>query len=419
MVRSSGRTTLTRRAKAIELWPLEKIVPYELNPRVHSDEQVQMIAASIERFGFTNPILVDRRAGIIAGHGRLRAAQRLGLAAVPVIVLDYLSESERRAYLIADNRLAQLADWDENLLAAELAALHDEGFPLDVVGFSDQELAALLDGTLAEGGQEGEDDAPPPPQIPVSRSGDLWRCGDHAVLCGDATRLSCLFDLLGTRFPSMVFTDPPYNVAYEGTAGAIRNDDLGDQFEPFLRAAVGNMVGLVRGALYICMSSSELSTLQRVFTDVGGHWSTFIIWAKSSFTLGRADYQRQYEPILYGWPAGSDHYWCGARDQGDVWQIPRPAANDLHPTMKPVELVRRAVLNSSCPGDLVLDSFGGSGTTMIACEQTRRHARLLELDPCFVDVIVRRWEQSTGRQARLAGTGEAFLAVARARDGGD
>jgi DNA modification methylase len=406
-------------ARAIEMWPLERLIPYDRNPRTHSPDQVRRIAESIQQFGFTSPLLVDSRDGIIAGHGRLLAAHQLGLAEVPVIVLDYLTDSQRRAYVIADNKLAELAGWDEDLLTAELVALNNEDFPLDVIGFSDEELAALLDGDLTAGGQEGEDDAPAVPEIAISQAGDRWVCGDHVVLCGDATQASDLDALMGGQRAAMVFTDPPYNVAYEGAAGSIQNDDLGSAFAPFLAASVGNLLRVVDGAVYVCMSSSEIDTLKRVFIEAGGHWSTFVVWAKNAFTLGRSDYHRQYEPILYGWPEGQKHYWCGARDQGDVWFISKPARNDLHPTMKPVELVRRAVLNSSAPRAIVLDPFGGSGTTLIACEETGRGARLLELDPRYVDVMVRRWQDFTGRQAVLQETGQCLTEVAQQRSPSD
>lgn len=416
-----GPVDLPRRmARAIEMWPLERLVPYERNPRTHSPEQVTRIAASIEQFGFNNPLLVDSQDGIIAGHGRLLAARQLGLGEVPVIVLDHLTDAQRRAYVIADNKLAELAGWDDELLALELAALDGEDFPLEVIGFTDQELAALLDGDPDEEAQEAEDEVPPAPAAAVSRPGDLWLCGEHRVLCGDATAAADLDRLLGGKPAAMVFTDPPYNVDYHGADGAsIQNDNLGTGFEAFLGAAIGNLLRSVEGAVYICMSSSELATLQKVFIEAGGHWSTFVIWAKNTFTVGRSDYHRQYEPILYGWPEGQSHYWCGARDQGDVWLIKKPAHNDLHPTMKPVELVRRAIQNSSPRDAVILDPFGGSGTSLIACQETGRQARLLELDPRFVDVIVRRWESFTGLQATLEDGGGTFSETSEQRGARD
>ena len=226
--------------------------------------------------------------------------------------------------------------------------------------------------------------------------------GDHRVLCGDATQMADIERLMAGGLADMVFCDPPYNVDYQRRPERfsqrrrkIANDDLGNEFADFLRRACVNMLSVTKGSVYICMSSSELHTLQKAFKDGGGHWSTFVIWAKDRFTLGRADYQRQYEPILYGWREGTDHFWCGARNQGDVWFVNKPLANTLHPTQKPVELVERAVRNSSKSRDAVLDPFFGSGTTLIACEKTGRQARLVELEPKYVDTIVRRWEQLT------------------------
>jgi DNA modification methylase len=254
------------------------------------------------------------------------------------------------------------------------------------------------------------------PEQAVTKPGDLWVLGEHRLLCGDATVLADVERVLGGSLADMCFTDPPYNVHYgssakdklRGKSRKILNDDLGDGFETFLHDACANILSVTKGAAYVCMSSSELDTLQRAFRAAGGHWSTFVIWAKHAFTLGRADYQRQYEPILYGWPAGHERYWCGARDQGDVWFIDKPARNDLHPTMKPVALVERAVRNSSKNRDIVLDPFAGSGSTLIACEKAGRQARLIELDPKYVDVIVRRWQEWTGEVAVLESGDRSF-----------
>ncbi len=397
----------TRMAERIELWPVERLVPYDKNPRTHSAEQIAQIAASITEFGFLNPILVDTASGIIAGHGRLQAAKQLALSVVPVVVLDHLSEAQKRAYVIADNKLALNAGWDETLLRSELEALEEEGFDLPLVGFSDEELADLLADPDAASGNTDEDAVPEVPAEPVTKPGDLYILDNHRLLCGDSTVLANVERVLDGALADMVFTDPPYNVDYGNTAKdkmrgnnrTIMNDNLGDGFEQFLYDACVNMLAVCKGAIYICMSSSELHTLQKAFVAAGGKWSTFVIWAKNTFTLGRSDYQRQYEPILYGWKQGIDHFWCGARDQGDVWFVNKPRVNDLHPTMKPVELVERAVRNSSKSRDIVLDCFGGSGTTLIACEKTGRQARLIELDPKYCDVIVQRWEEFTGKKA--------------------
>src|SRR5215471_3673863 len=338
-------------ARRIELWPVDRLVPYARNPRTHSPEQVAQIAASIKEFGFNAPILVDSNAGIIAGHGRLLAARKLGMCEVPVVVLDHLTETQRRAYIIADNRLALNAGWDEEMLQVELEALEEDDFDLDITGFTDEELEELLADPEEEfAGLTAEDIIPEPEERIVTAAEDFWLMDEHRLLCGDATGRDSVERVLGGGLADMVFTDPPYNVDYEGKTAKrlkIGNDALGGSFYDFLRTVSANILEVTKGAVYMCMSSSELHTLHQAFTDAGGHWSTFVIWAKHHFTLGRSDYQRQYEPILYGWREGAGHYWCGARDQGDIWFVSRPMANREHPTSKPVELVERAVANSS------------------------------------------------------------------------
>jgi DNA modification methylase len=410
----------------IERWPTGRLIPYARNPRTHSEEQVAQIAASIAEFGFVNPVLVGADGVIIAGHARVMAARKLGLAETPVIVLDHLSGPQRRALVIADNRLALNAGWDEEMLRVELAALEDDGFNLDLVGFSDEELEDLLRESETETTGNTDDDAVPETgEVAVTVPGDVWVLGDHRLLCGDATQMEAVERVLAGCLADMVWSDLPYNVNYgqtmkdklRGNKRKILNDNLGQSFEPFLRTACSNMLAVTKGAIYICMSSSELHTLHRAFTEAGGHWSTFIIWAKNTFTMGRADYQRQYEPMLYGWRKGTDHYWCGARDQGDVWFVKKPVANDLHPTMKPVELIERAIRNSSKSHDTVLDPFAGSGSTLIACEKTDRQARVIELDPKYCDVICRRYQEYSGKHATLEADGRTFDQLAEARRG--
>ncbi len=403
----------------VEYRPLDGLIPYANNARTHSDGQIAEIAASIAEFGFVNPILLDEGGVIIAGHGRLLAARNLGMSEVPTIQLAHLSETQRKALIIADNRIALNAGWDEDLLKLELEALQLDDFDLDILGFDPAEIDDLLFGE--DETEEENEDIPELPEEPISKSGDVWICGDHRVLCGDATVVTDIEKLMDGQLADMVFTDPPYNVDYGNTAKdkqrkakgksggrTIMNDNLGEAFEQFLYDAITNMLMVTKGSLYICMSSSELHTLQRAFVTAGGKWSTFIVWAKNTFTLGRADYQRQYEPILYGWKEGNDRYWCGARDQGDVWFVNKPRVNDLHPTMKPVELVERAIKNSSKTKDIVLDPFGGSGSTLIACERLGRQCRTSELDPKYVDVIVKRWQDATKKKAIHVETDEEF-----------
>ncbi len=400
-----------------ELRSIDSLIPYVRNARTHSDQQITQIAASIAEFGFLNPVLIDSKDGIIAGHARVLAARKLGIANIPVIAIAGLTENQKRAFILADNKLALNAGWDEEMLKLELQALVEQDFTPDLAGFNEAELAELLrcDHPI---GLVDADDIPDLHRQVVSATGDVWILGDHRVLCGSGTRHEDLQRLLEGRTCDLVFTDLPYNVDYSGKTASrmkLANDNLGAAFGDFLAAACQAMLQASAGPIYICMSSSELHRLHPAFTAAGGHWLTYIIWAKDRFTLGRSDYQRQYEPMLYGWRQGSTHFWCGARDQGDVWFVDKPTVNDLHPTMKPVELVERAVRNSSRKGGLVLDPFAGSGTTLIACERTKRLARLVEIDPRYVDVIVRRWQGFTGREASLEQDSRTFDQIAAER----
>lgn len=405
----------------VELVDIDRVLPYARNPR-KNEAAIAKVAASIKEYGFRQPIVVDEDMVIIAGHTRLQASQQLGLKKVPVHIATGLTPAQIKAYRLADNRTGEDAKWDEDLLAIELGELAEEGFDLDLTGFEGVELEQLLAEVESEGLTD-DDAVPEAPENPVSQVGDVWLLGEHCLLCGDATSREAVDTLLDGQLADMVFTDPPYNIDYDGSATDkkkgrkrnIKNDALGEAFYTFLHTACQHMLAVNKGAMYICMSSSELHTLFKAFTDAGGKWSTFIIWAKNHFTMGRADYQRQYEPILYGWPEGGKHFWCGDRNQSDVWAYNRPQTNDLHPTMKPVELVVRAIQNSSKGRDIVLDPFGGSGSTLIACEKTKRQARLIELDPKFVDVIVKRWEEFTGKEATLAGEDTGFAEVAKVR----
>ena len=400
----------------IEHWATSRLIPYARNPR-KNDHAVEQMASAISEFGFRLPVVAKSTGEICDGHLRYKAALRLGLEQVPVILADDLTETQIKAFRILVNRSATWADWDEDLLRLELEELRLDDFDLSLTGFDADELLEIMAGeeTTTEGTTD-EDAAPEVPVTPVSKPGDVWIMGQHRLLCGDSTAAANYTLLMAGVKAAMTFTDPPYGVNYansakdkmRGTNRPILNDNLGEDFEPFLKAALTPMIAHCQGAIYIAMSSSELDTLQSAFRAAGGKWSTFIIWAKNTFTLGRSDYQRQYEPILYGWPEGATRHWCGDRDQGDVWHFNKPRVNDLHPTMKPVELVERAIRNSCRPGDVVLDPFGGSGTTLIAAEKSGRQARLIELDPKYVDVIVRRWQEYAGVQAVREADGVRF-----------
>ena len=403
----------------VQLWPVDRLIPYARNPRTHSDAQVAQIAASIAEFGFNNPILVDTQAGIIAGHGRLLAARKLQLRRVPVIVLDHLSETQKRAYVIADNQLALQAGWDDEMLRIELAALQEDNFDVNLVGFDDSELARLLAAQDATPGLTDEDAVPETPEQPVSRSGDLWTLGDHRLLVGDATVALDVQRLMAEDSADLVFSDPPYNVNYEGYTEdrlTIKGDRMSDaDFKLFLEDTFRSYRSAVKtgASLYICHSSSWQREFQNALETAGFQMRCQIIWAKNTFAWGFGRYKFQHEPIFYCHVAGQKDPWYGDKSQSTLWEEKKPAANRLHPTAKPVELVERALVNSSKAGDIVLDLFGGSGSTLIGCERRDRKARLAEIDPKYADVIVKRWEQYTGRAATL--DGRAFDEIAQER----
>jgi DNA modification methylase len=408
-------------AQRIERWLLEKLIPWARNPRTHSDAQIAQIAASIEEFGFNNPILVDTNAGIIAGHGRLLAAQRLGLTEVPVIVLDHLTEAQKRAYIIADNQLALNAGWDESLLSAELAALREQDFDISVIGFEDEELARLLAAQDATEGLTDEDAIPALPETPTSALGDLWILGNHKLLVGDATAQPDVERLMAGHAADLIFTDPPFNVDYEGYTKdrlKIKGDRMSAaEFKQFLEAAFRSCRAAVKSgaSLYICHSSSWQREFQNALEAAGFDVRCQIIWAKNTFAWGFGRYKFRHEPIFYAHVAGEKDAWYGNKSQSTLWQENKPAANRLHPTMKPVELIERALLNSSKAGDLVADLFGGAGSTLIACERRNRKARLMEIDPKYADCICQRFQEYTGRAATLESEGRTFDETAQER----
>jgi DNA modification methylase len=406
----------------VELWPIDQLIPYVRNARTHSAEQIAQVAASIIEFGWTNPILVGSDRVVIAGHARLLAARKLGMNEVPVIVLGHLSEAQRRALVLADNRLALSAGWDLDMLRVELNSLKDEGFDLELVGFSDEELEEILrDPEETQDGLTDEDAAPEAPERPVSAVGDLWVLGEHRVLCGDATDLEAVRRLMDGAQADLVFTDPPYNVDYTGYTGEklkIQGDRMKpEEFSRFLRESFARFRAVTKpgASLYVCHASSVQREFQGALEAAGFEVRCQIIWAKNTFAWGFGRYKFQHEPIFYCHVAGKKDPWYGDRSQSTLWQEKKPAANRLHPTMKPVELIERALMNSSKGGDYVLDLFGGSGSTLIACQRRHRNARLMELDPKYADVIVRRWQEYTGDGAVLAGDDRSFDEVAAER----
>jgi DNA modification methylase len=374
---------------------VSKLIPYANNSRTHDDAQVAQIASSIKEFGFRNPILVDGL-GIIAGHGRLMAARKLGLDKVPTIDCSDMTETQKKAYIIADNKLALNSGWDTNLLSLELEQLDKDGFNLELIGFDSKELDALLAPEVVEGLTD-EDAVPDVPEEPKTKLGDIYILGNHRLMCGDSTSIDAVEKLMDGQLADMVFTDPPYGVDYQG----IHNDSR-DGLEELLRNVFANYILISKsGASIYCFHSDKCADVfHKVFREFF-HFSSMIIWAKNSLTLSQTDYQSQHEPCLYGWMNNGSHSWYSDRKQTSIWQFDKERVVG-HTTPKPISLVEKAINNSSKSGDLIIDLFGGSGSTLIACEKIGRNARLMELDPKYCDVIVKRWEDFTGKKAILS-----------------
>jgi site-specific DNA-methyltransferase (adenine-specific) len=385
---------------------VDKLIPYAKNSRTHSPEQVGQIAASIKEFGFRNPILVDNLT-LIAGHGRLLAAQKLGLEKVPTIDCSDMTESQKKAYIIADNKLALNAGWDTAMLTIEMQELQEEGFNLDLLGFDDKELNALLQPEVVQGLTD-EDAVPETPKEATTKLGDIYILGKHRLMCGDSTSITDMEKLVNGQPVDMCLTDPPYNVAYEGGTKeklTIQNDSMEDgQFRQFLRDAfvAADTVMKAGAVFYIWHADSEGYNFRGACHDTGWKVRQCLIWKKSSLVMGRQDYHWIHEPCLYGWKEGASHLWSADRKQTTILEFNKPTRNGEHPTMKPVELFEYQMLNNTKGGDIILDSFGGSGTTMIAAEKHGRYARIMELDPKYCDVIVKRWEDFTGEKAVLS-----------------
>lgn len=393
---------------------ISDLTPYENNARTHSASQVDKIKASIEEFGFTNPVLVDENLGVIAGHGRIIAAQEIGMDEVPTITLTGLTDAQRRAYIIADNKLALDAGWDDDLLKLELDALDDLGFDLELTGFSSEELADMDIGIEQLPAMTDEDAVPEVPTNPVTKLGDVWLLGKHRVMCGSSVSIDQVERLCNGLKVDMWLTDPPYNVAYEGGTKeklTIQNDSMSDgDFRQFLRDAyVAADAAMKAGAVfYIWHADLEGYNFRGAAQDAGWKVRQCLIWKKSTLVMGRQDYHWKHEPCLYGWKEGAGHLWAADRKQTTILEFDKPSRNGEHPTMKPVELFEYQMLNNTKGGDIVLDSFGGSGTTIIAAEKNGRIGYAMELDPKYCDVIVKRWQEYTGKQATLDGDGRTF-----------
>jgi site-specific DNA-methyltransferase (adenine-specific) len=407
-------------ADKVQNMPVERLIPYARNSRTHSDSQVAQIAASIKEWGWTTPVLIDEGGQIIAGHGRIMAARKLGMAEVPVIIAEGWTDAQKKAYVIADNKLALNAGWDESLLALEFGELEGLGFDLELTGFSLDEIAALKPEEVPAALTD-EDDVPEVPVDPVTRLGDVWLLGQHRLMCGDSTSIDALEELCQKQKVDMWLTDPPYNVAYEGKtkdALKIKNDSMGDeQFRQFLRDCyvAADSVMKSGAVFYIWHADSEGYNFRGAAKDAGWTVRQCLIWKKQTMVMGRQDYHWKHEPCLYGWKDGAGHLWASDRKQTTILEFDRPSRNGEHPTMKPVALFEYQLLNNTKGGDIVLDSFGGSGTTMLAAEKNGRIARLMELDPKYCDVIVKRWQDYTGKQATLESTCQTFAEVSHGK----
>lgn len=392
----------------IEQIEVSKLIPYAKNSRTHDDAQVAQIAASIKEFGWTNPILVDGEKGIIAGHGRLMAARKLGMDKVPVIELKDMTDAQKRAYVIADNKLALNAGWDNDFLTLELKDLEDEGFDLSLTGFDEKELDALLNVIEGTEGLTDEDAVPEVPEEPKTKLGDIYILGNHRLMCGDSTSIDAVEKLMDGDKADMVFTDPPYGVDYDGGHATekrrtkLENDDKTLMYAGALPIAY--MVSKEGAALYLWFADRFAKDVLTALEECNYQVRTWIIWNKNLAQFGAigAQYKPKHEPCIYAFKKGHAPYWNGPNNEVTVWDVKRHSKNEFHPTQKPVELPERALENSSKAGDVVLDLFGGSGSTLIGCEKTGRKARLMELDPKYCDVIVKRWEDFTGKKAVLS-----------------
>jgi DNA modification methylase len=388
----------------IEIWPISRPIPYARNARKIPQQAVDKVAASIQEFGFRQPIVVDKQGVIVAGHTRLLAAQKLGLEQVPVHIASELSPTQIKAYRLADNRLALEASFDNDLLALELAELKLEDFAMELTGFDLDELAAMEAlGNSTDEGLTDEDEVPPTPETPVTAEGDVWTLGNHRLLCGDSTNLTHVQKLMNGEQADLVVTDPPYNVAYEGKtkeALTIKNDRLGDgAFFDFLFQVYTNLYTILKdgAGIYVFHADTEGLNFRRALIESGFKLAQCCIWAKQAMVMGRQDYHWQHEPVLYGWKPTGPHQWYSDRKQTTLWNFDRPMRNGEHPTMKPVALIEYPIRNSSRQGDIVVDLFGGSGSTLLACEKNARSCRTIELDPKYCDVILQRWADFTGK----------------------
>ena len=389
-----------RTTTEMKLVPIDRLVPYINNARTHSPEQINKLRSSLREFGFINPVIIDRDYGVIAGHGRILAAKEEGITEVPCVFADYLTEAQKKAYIIADNRMAMDAGWDEELLRVEIEALQAEAFDVSLTGFDPNEIDNLFKENLKDGLHDDDFDIEAELKKPTfTKAGDVWALGRHRLVCGDSTKKETYDTLMDGKKANLVLTDPPYNVNYEGTAGKIKNDHMAnDAFYQFLLDAFTNMEAVMAddASIYVFHADTEGLNFRRAFADAGFYLSGCCIWKKNSLVLGRSPYQWIHEPVLFGWKKSGKHAWYAGRKETTVWEYDKPKKNADHPTMKPIALLAYPIMNSSMTNALVLDPFGGSGSTLIACEQSERTCYTVELDEKYCDVIVKRYIEQVG-----------------------
>ena len=391
-----GKTTTE-----MQLIPLGKLVPYVNNARTHSPEQLAKLRSSLREFGFINPVIIDRDFNVIAGHGRIVAAKGEGITEVPCVFVDYLTEAQKKAYILADNRMALDAGWDEELLRIEIESLQGADFDVSLTGFGADEIADLFAG---DGEKDVKDDdfdlSAALEKAAFVERGDIWTVGRHRLLCGDATSAEDVAALMDGKKANLIVTDPPYNVAFKSGSGlSIQNDSMENgEFYTFLYNSFQNMAEHLEkgGAAYVFHADTEGLNFRKAFVDAGFHLAGVCIWVKNSLVLGRSDYQWQHEPVLYGFLKNGKHPWYSDRKQTTIWNYDKPKRNKNHPTSKPLDLLGYPISNSSQENAIVLDTFGGSGSTMMACEQTNRICHMMELDEKYASVILRRYVEDTG-----------------------
>lgn len=391
-----GKTTTE-----MQLVPLGKLVPYINNARTHSPEQLTKLRSSLREFGFINPVIIDRDYNIVAGHGRVLAAKEEGIMEVPCVFVDYLTEAQKKAYILADNRMALDAGWDEELLRIEIESLQGEDFDVSLTGFEEQELADLF---AIEGDKAAKDDdfdlSAALEKASFVERGDLWIVGRHRLVCGDATQAEDVAKLMDGKKANLIVTDPPYGVSFKSSDGlTIQNDSMKDEeFYIFLLTAFQCMAEHLEngGSAYVFHADTEGLNFRKAFIDAGFHLAGVCIWVKNSLVLGRSDYQWQHEPVLFGWKKGGKHSWYSDRRQTTIWNYDKPKRNKNHPTSKPLDLLGYPICNSSQENAIILDTFGGSGSTLMACEQLNRICHMMELDEKYASVILRRYVEDTG-----------------------